>query len=63
MSALPRWATPTHRSTGSPKAVQPSWNIAVFRSMRSRTCFRAPQPTAKPLECSFPSQLHSRGDR
>ena len=46
-----------------PESGPPNWNIAAFRSMRSRTCFRAPRPTAKLLESSFPHQPLSRDDR
>jgi hypothetical protein len=34
--------------------------IAAFHLTRSRTCFPAPRPTAKPLESSFLSRPYSR---
>jgi hypothetical protein len=45
------------------KAVRPSWNIAAFRSMRSKTCFRAPRLTARLLESSSPHRPLSGDDR
>ena len=61
MSNLFPWATPARHCARFPKAVRASSNIAAFRSMRSRTCFRAPRPTAKLLESSFPSQSAVKG--
>ena len=61
MRNLLHWATVARRCTMFPRAVRPSWSIAAFRSMRSKTCFPAPRPTAKLLESSFPQPAVVKG--
>jgi Uncharacterised methyltransferase family (DUF6094) len=58
---LLHWATSAPRCTMFPRAVQPSWNIAAFRSMRSRTCFRDPRPIAKAARILFPQPAAIKG--
>ncbi len=62
-SASRPWVTPARLCIRFRKAIRPSWSIAAYRSMRSRTCFRAPRLTVRLLESSSPHQPLSRDDR